>query len=130
MSYWNAPTRLEFIKVSFILTDMNGKIEVTYKLLCKNDVNKTISIKELLANERIAKLIRNEFAKGFRNIDLVADIDVADIFKIETIKELYKLEVQKNDFADILALAEEDALQRKLFKKDCNRIELVNIETI
>ena len=109
---------------------MNGKIEVTYKLLCKNDVSKTISIKELLANERIAKLIKNEFAKGFRNIDLVADIDVADIFKIETIKELYKLEVQKNDFADILALAEEDASQRKLFKKDCNRIELVNIETI
>ena len=109
---------------------MNGTIEVTYKLLCKNDVNKDIKINELLANEKIAKLIKSEFAKGFRNIDLVANLDTNDIFKIETVKEFYKLEVQKNDFADILALAEEDAATRKLFKKDCNRIELVNIETI
>ena len=109
---------------------MNGTIEVTYKLLCKNDVNKDIKINELLANEKIAKLIKSEFAKGFRNIDLVANSDTSDIFKIETVKEFYKLEVQKNDFADILALAEEDAATRKLFKKDCNRIELVNIETI
>jgi hypothetical protein len=109
---------------------VNGKIEVTYKLLCKNDVNKSINLKELLANERIAKLIKNEFAKGFRNIDLVVDNEANDGFKIETIKELYKLEVEKDDFPDILALAEEDASSRKLFKKDCNRIELVNIETI
>ena len=27
---------------------MNGKIEVTYKLLCKNDVNKAINLNELL----------------------------------------------------------------------------------
>lgn len=109
---------------------VNGKIEVTYKLLCKNDVNKEINLKELLANEKIVKLIKSEFAKGFRNINLVTNEECNDIFKIETVKELYKLEVQKNDFADILALAEEDAASRKLFKKDCNRIELVNIETI
>lgn len=109
---------------------MNGKIEVTYKLLCKNDVNKDITLKELLANEKIAKLIKSEFAKGFRNIDLQVDEEASDMFKIATTKELYKLEVQKDDFPDILALAEDDAAQRKLFKKDCNRIELVNIETI
>ena len=109
---------------------MNGKIEVTYKLLCKNDVNKEINIAELLANEKIAKVIKNEFAKGIRNINLVIDKENTNTFKIETIKELYKVEVQKDDFADILALAEEDASSRKLFKKDCNRIELVNIETI
>jgi len=109
---------------------VNGKIEVTYKLLCKNDVNKEISITQLLSNEKIAKIIKNEFAKGFRNIDLVVDKENTDGFKIETIKQLYKLEVQKDDFADILALAEEDASSRKLFKKDCNRIELVNIATI
>ena len=109
---------------------MNGKIEVTYKLLCKNDVNKEINVIEILANEKIAKLIKNEFAKGFRNIDLGIDKENTSTFKIETIKELYKVEVQKDDYADILALAEEDASSRKLFKKDCNRIELVNIETI
>ena len=109
---------------------MNGKIEVTYKLLCKNDVNKEINLIEILANEKIAKLIKSEFAKGFRNIDLAIDKENTNTFKIETIKELYKVEVQKDDYADILALAEEDASSRKLFKKDCNRIELVNIETI
>ncbi|MGB1226607.1 MAG: hypothetical protein ACPG9K_01855 [Poseidonibacter sp.] len=109
---------------------MKGKIEVTYKLLCKNDVNKDISIKELLENEKIAKLIKSEFAKGFRNIQLLSNEECNEVFKIETIKEFYKLEVQKDDFPDILALAEEDAAARKLFKKDCNRIELVNIETI
>ncbi|WP_122893590.1 hypothetical protein [Arcobacter peruensis] len=109
---------------------MNGKIEVTYKLLCKNDVNKEISLKELLENEKIAKVIKNEFAKGFRNIHLVSNEESNEAFKIGTVKQFYKLEVQKDDFPDILALAEEDAAARKLFKKDCNRIELVNIETI
>ena len=109
---------------------MNGKIEVTYKLLCKNDINKDISINDLLKNEKIVKTIKSEFAKGFRNIQLVADNENINTLKIETIKELYKVEVEKDDFADILALAEEDVVARKLFKKDCNRIELVNIETL
>ena len=109
---------------------MNGNIEVTYKLLCKNDVKKEITIIDLLENEKIVKIIKNEFVKGFRNIDLVVDKENTDTIKIETIKELYKVEVEKDDFADILALAEEDASSRKLFKKDCNRIELVNIKTI
>ncbi|QKJ23606.1 hypothetical protein [Poseidonibacter lekithochrous] len=109
---------------------MNGKIEITYKLLCKNDVNKEISLSQLLKNEKIAKLIKSEFAKGFRNIDLVCPKEIEDTFKIETIKEYYTFEVLKDDFADILALAEENAASRKLFKKDCNRIELVDIKTL
>lgn len=109
---------------------MIGKIEVTYKLLCKNDINREISINDLINNEKISKIIKNEFAKGSRNIHLVANNENISSLKVETIKELYKVEVEKNDFADILALAEEDASMRKLFKKDCNRIELVNIETI
>lgn len=109
---------------------MNGKIEVTYKLLCKNDVNKEISLTQLLKNEKIAKLIKSEFAKGFRNIDLVSQKDSNETFKIETSKEYYKFEILKDDFQDIIALAEENASTRKLFKKDCNRIELVDIQTI
>ena len=34
----------------------------------------------------------------------------------------------KDDFADLLSLAEEDATSRKLFKKECVGIELVDIE--
>jgi len=102
---------------------------VTYKILCETDLNKIIKLEELLQNEKIAKVIKSEFAKGFRNIDLISsDKDVA--FSIETVKELHTFEVQKDDFADIFVLAEEDASNKKLFKKGCSRIELVDIETI
>ena len=107
---------------------MNGTILVTYKLLCKADLNKTVRLEELLLNEKIAKLIRSEYAKGFRNLALLADSSESSI-KIETLKELHTFEVDKDDFADILELAEEDAANKKLIKKDCDRVELVNIET-
>ena len=108
---------------------MNGTILVTYKILCKADLNTTVLLEELLQNEKIAKLIRSEYAKGFRNLTLLADSKESSI-KIETIKELHTLEVSKDDFADILVLAEEDAANKKLIKKDCDRVELVDIETL
>lgn len=108
---------------------MDGKIMVSYKILCKNDFNLEIAIDKLLSNEKIVKAIKNEFAKGIRNIDLFTKNNNCDI-KIETIKELYEFEVNKDDFADLISLAEEDANTRKLFKKDCSHIELVNIETV
>ncbi len=109
---------------------VNGKIEITYKLLCKNDCNEEISLSKLFQNEKVAKVIKSEFAKGFRNIQLLSSNETDCKLKIETIKEYYKFEVSKDDFADILALTEENAAERKLFKKDCNRVELVNIETV
>lgn len=107
---------------------MDGTIVVTYKILCKADVNKEVSLDALLANEKIIKLIKSEYAKGFRNLTLHAQPNQS-IVKIETQKELHTFEVQKDDFADILVLAEEDATNKKLIKKDCERVELVNIET-
>ncbi len=101
---------------------------VTYKILCESDLNKIVLLEELFQNEKVAKVIKSEFAKGFRNINLVSEIKEAS-FLIETQKELYHFEVQKDDFADILVLAEEDAVNNKLFKKGCSRIELVDIET-
>jgi len=108
---------------------MNGTILVTYKILCKADLNKSITLEELLLNEKIAKIIKSEYAKGFRNLTLLADTKES-FMKIETIKELHTLEVSKDDFADILVLAEEDAANKKLIKKDCDRVELVDIETL
>jgi hypothetical protein len=108
---------------------MNGNIMVTYKILCKADLNKEIRLQELLKSEKIIKLIKSEFAKGYRNIDILSG-DVQATIKIETIKELHSFEVAKDDFADILVLAEEDASTKKLFKKDCERVELIDIETI
>lgn len=108
---------------------MDGKMIVTYKVVCKNDFNLELTLQKLLANEKIEKAIKNEFAKGIRNLDLFTKDLNSKIF-IETSKELYTLEVNKDDFADLLTLAEEDAATRKLIKKECSHIELVNIETI
>ena len=108
---------------------MNGTIMVTYKILCKADINKVISIQDILSNEKIAKVIKSEYAKGIRNIALLSDVKDVSV-KIESDKKLYSFEVEKDDFADLLVLAEEDASSKKLIKKDCDRIELVNIETI
>lgn len=74
-------------------------------------------------------MIKSEFAKGVRNIDFNIPNHECKI-KIETQKELYQFEVSKNDFADLVTLAEEDANTRKLYKKDCIGVELVDIETL
>ena len=108
---------------------MNGNIEVTYKVVNKKDLNLTISLEKLLKNEKIVKLIKSEFAKGFRNIDIKFDSKLNDEFKLETVKEQYTFTVLKDDFADIITLSEEDATSRKLLKKDCF-VELVDIKTI
>jgi len=109
-------------------TIMKGTILVTYKILCKADLNKELSLNDLLTNEKIAKIIKSEYAKGFRNLVLNAEPNDS-VIKIETQKELHTFEFLKDDFADILDLAEEDALNKKLIKKDCERVELVDIET-
>lgn len=67
---------------------MDGKIVVTYKILCKNDFNFEITIDKLLENEKIAKVIKNEFAKGIRNIELFSKQNDSKV-NIETKKELY-----------------------------------------
>ncbi|HFU75499.1 MAG TPA: hypothetical protein ENK66_04560 [Arcobacter sp.] len=108
---------------------MEGTILVTYKILCKSDFNFEVQLEDLLQNEKIVKILKSEYAKGQRNIEVNTKTPQSKI-KIETTKELYQFEVSKNDFADLLCLAEEDAKQRKLFKKECEGIELVDIETI
>lgn len=108
---------------------MNGNIEVTYKVVHQNDLNLSIGLKELLKNEKIVKVIKSELAKGYRNIDIKIDSDLNDKFKLETVKEHYSFTILKDDFADIITLAEEDANNKKLLKKECF-IELVDIKTL
>ncbi len=107
---------------------MEGTMVVTYKILCDTDLNQEILLHDLLKNEKIVKAIKSEFAKGYRNITLSSNTDAS--IKLKTEKELHKVEVSKNDFADLLALAEEDARNNKLLKKGCERIEIVDIETL
>lgn len=108
---------------------VNGNIEVTYKVVNKNDLNLTLSLEELLKNEKVVKVIKSEFAKGYRNIDVKIDSELSDKFKLETIKEYHCFTVLKDDFADIVSLAEEDATSKKLLKKECF-VELVDIKTV
>jgi hypothetical protein len=108
---------------------MQGKLNVTYQLLCENDVQKEISISEILKNEKIVKLLKSEYAKGLRNLDISADDNTATII-LQSQKELYEFETDKKDFADLIELAEEDAKERKLFKKGCQEIALVDFVTL
>ncbi|MEA3330181.1 MAG: hypothetical protein U9Q29_00610 [Campylobacterota bacterium] len=108
---------------------MDGKIIVTYKVLCESDLNVSVALSELLLNEKVAKVIKSEFAKGLRNIELLSDSGEATL-RVQTAKESHTFEVSKDDFADILVLAEDDATTKKLFKKDCDRVELVDILTV
>jgi len=106
---------------------MDGMIKVSYTVMCKNDVNVALTLNDLLTNEKVAKAIKSEFATGLRNLTLIAN-DNSDI-NIKTNKEIFEFEVGKDDYADILEFAEEDARKHKRFKKECDGVELVNIET-
>ncbi|HIP52035.1 MAG TPA: hypothetical protein EYG94_08115 [Campylobacterales bacterium] len=108
---------------------MQGKLNVTYQLLCENDIHKEISLTEILKNEKIVKLLKSEYAKGLRNLDISTDENTSNIV-LETQKELFEFETDKKDFADLIELAEEDAKERKLFKKGCQEIALVDFVTL
>ncbi len=107
---------------------MDGHIEVSYIVICDKDTNKTILLSEIIANEKIVRAIKSEFAKGLRNISLSISDDT-DVF-IKTDKDVYKFRAEKNDFADLVELAEEDARKNKRIKKGCEGVELVDIVTV
>jgi hypothetical protein len=108
--------------------NMEGRMRVIYTVMCENDVDERVSLQVLLANEKVLRAIKSEFAKGIRNIELTAAQE-AEI-SIKTHKEPYELIVEKDDFADILVLAEEDARAQKRLKKECEGIELIDIVTL
>ncbi|MBU1667116.1 hypothetical protein KKC13_01785 [bacterium] len=108
---------------------MQGKIKVTYHLICDNDTYEEISLQQILENEKIVKLLKSEFAKGVRNLALSTNASDAQVI-LSTQKELYTFEAQKKDFADLIELAEEDAKARKLFKKGCEAVAIVDFITL
>ena len=107
---------------------MEGMIKISYTVMCKNDVSKTISLADILANEKVEKAIKSEFAKGIRNL-VLSYKDESEVF-LKTEKKVYEMTVSKNDFADLVVLAEEDARKHKRLKKECDGVELVDILTI
>jgi len=107
---------------------MEGMIQVSYTVMCKNDVSKEISLNALLQNEKVMKAIKSEFATGLRNLALSSKED--NTIYIKTQKEVFEFVASKNDFADLLELAEEDARKNKRLKKECDGVELVDIVTV
>jgi len=108
---------------------MQGKIIVSYSLICDNDTYQEVSLKTILENEKIAKLLKSEFAKGVRNLQLSSNNEDAKII-ISTEKEIFSFEADKKDFADLIELAEEDAKRNKRFKKGCQAITIVDFVTV
>ena len=103
-------------------------IKVSYTVMCKNDVSKELSLADILANEKVEKSIKSEFAKGLRNL-VITHREEVEVF-LKTEKEVFEFTVSKNDFADLLELAEEDARKHKRIKKECDGVELVDILTV
>jgi len=106
---------------------MEGKIKVTYTLICDKDTHKEIAIEEIVSNEKIVKLLKSEFARGIRNLEISSIGESKVILKTE--KELYSFIVEKQDFADLVELAEEDARLNKRLKKGCQAIEIIDFVT-
>lgn len=107
---------------------MDGTMKITYTVLCESDFNKEITLEEILKNENVLRIVKSEFAKGLRNVLLTTKEDTTITLKTE--KEHFDFMASKNDFADLLELAEEDARKNKRIKKGCDGIELIDIITI
>jgi hypothetical protein len=108
---------------------MEGQITVTYVILCDDDVDIDVDLQTMLENEKVQKLLKSEFAKGARNLVIDAS-DASGSVNLSKEKKLHTVVIEKNDFADALSLAEEDARSKKLLKGKCNRIELVDLCTV
>ena len=106
---------------------MKGSMNVKYKMLCDSDVYMEIALSELLNNEKVAKVIKGEFAKGLRNISVLAEENVK--IQISTTKEIFEFAADKKDFADLIELAEEDAKEHKRIRKGCAGVEIVDFTT-
>jgi len=106
---------------------MKGNMKVKYKMLCDSDVYKEVTLSELLSNEKVAKVIKGEFAKGLRNIAVSSSEDLK--IEISTQKEIFEFDAEKKDFADLIELAEEDAKEHKRIKKGCAGVEIVDFTT-
>jgi len=107
---------------------VEGMIKVMYTVMCQNDVSETLRLADILANEKVQKAIKSEFASGLRNLALSCKEDTEVYLKTD--KVVYEMTVSKNDFADLVVLAEEDARKHKRIKKECDGVELVDILTI
>ncbi len=107
---------------------MTGELKISYIVLCDNDLNVVLTLADLLADEKIARAIKNAYAKGKRDIEAV--VDVPGRVTVKNKKTVHEVVIPKDSFMDALTLAEEDARTHKRFKKGCDRIEIVDLQVV
>lgn len=107
---------------------MEGIMKVVYSVVCDNDFEKVVTAEDLMSDDKIVKAITYAFGGAARNVDIRSLCN--EVFVLKPKKEEFEFEIPKDDFADALTLAEEDAKKRRRFKKGCERIMLVDIKTI
>lgn len=108
---------------------MEGQINITYTVICDNDIHMELSLTEILANEKVSSLIKREFTKGARGV-VMDSTRASGTIVIEKERKHYQMVIDKDDFADALTLAEEDAKKRKLLKSGCSMVELIDLVTV
>ncbi len=108
---------------------MKGQIKVLYNILCDDDKSTEVSLKKLLENDKVVNAIKREFGEGVRNLEVTANEKGG--IQLSKAKIVHDFIIEKDDFADALDLAEENAQNRMLNrKKGCARIALVDMQTI
>jgi len=107
---------------------MTGEMMISYIVLCEGDLDLTVTLAELLEHESIVRAIKNVYAKGKREIETA--VGEAGTLTLKNSRTVQRVAIAKDDFMDALTLAEEDAKAKKLLKKGCERIEIVDIETV
>lgn len=107
---------------------MTGELMIHYIVLCEGDLDISIPLAELLEHETVVKAIKNIYAKGKRDIEMLAA--EAGSVRLKNSKTVQSVTIAKDDFMDALTLAEEDAKAKKLLKKGCEQVEIVDIQTV
>lgn len=106
-------------------------MRVYYTVECENDINSDITLEAILNNEKIVRLLKLEFAKKAANVAIHQVLnDAGVIAQAKSVKTVYEFDIAKDDFADALTFAEEDAKKHKRLKKGCQGVALVDIKTL
>jgi hypothetical protein len=107
---------------------VKGSVKVFYKVLCDSEKDVSLPLSELLANANIKKAIKSAYSNGRKNIVVSASEDVSVL--IEPEREIFELVIAKDDIQDMITLCEDDAKKRNKRKKGCERIEIIDFETL
>ena len=105
---------------------MKGTMKATYKVLCDNDINVEVTIGDIFNDEDVMKVVRRKFAKSSKPMEQSL---AAEKIVLTSLKQTYECEFPKEQYLDTLEICEEDARSKKLLKKGCDRIEVVDIAT-